>query len=174
MAAVEFMYVTGTVLSATPASVEDVPAVLDLADRGHVGHRAAGREVGQHDLLVVAGEDVRGLGHEVDAAEDDVRRLGLRCGLARELERVAGDVGELDDLVALVVVAEHEDLVAEPSLGCSRALDQVRVRRGRQVAGALHAALAVGVGVAAQEQELERCRGAHVLDASTRALGCPA
>ena len=28
--------------------------------------------------------------------------------LARKLEGVAGDVGELDDLVALVVVAEHE------------------------------------------------------------------
>ena len=30
-------------------------------------------------------------------------------GLPGELERVAGDVGELDDLVALVVVAQHED-----------------------------------------------------------------
>ena len=51
------------------------------------------------------GEDVGRLGHEVDAAEDDELGLGPGGGVAGELERVAGDVGELDDLVALVVVA---------------------------------------------------------------------
>ena len=85
-----------------------VPALLDLVDRGHVGHRAAGREVGQHHGLGVGGQDVGRLGHEVHAAEDDA--LGIRPGggLLGQLEGVAGDVGELDDLVALVVVAEHE------------------------------------------------------------------
>jgi hypothetical protein len=37
--------------SATPASVSDVPALLDLVEGRHVGHRAAGGEVGQHDGL---------------------------------------------------------------------------------------------------------------------------
>ena len=74
-------------------------------------------------------------------------RLGPRGGLARELERVAGDVGELDDLVALVVVAEHEHLVARAPPWPRRArADQVGVGRGRQVAGALDAALAERVG----------------------------
>ena len=42
--------------------------------------------------------------------------------LAGQLERVAGHVGELDDLVALVVVAEHEHPVAERRLrGAARA-----------------------------------------------------
>ena len=93
----------------------------------------------------VAGQDVGRLGHEVHAAEDD--ELGLRPGrrLARELERVAGDVGELDDLVALVVVAEHEDPVAERRLGRAGARDQVGVGGGGQVAGALDAPLGVEV-----------------------------
>ena len=135
---------------------QHVPRVLDLADRGHVGHRAAGGEVGQHDLLGVGREDVGALGHEVHAAEDDV--LGLRPGrrLPRELERVAGDVGELDDLVALVVVAEDEHLVAQGRAGGAGALDQVGVGRRGQVAGALHAALAGQVRAAAAEQQQGR------------------
>ena len=158
IAAVEFMYVTGTVTSAMPAASSTVPAVLDLVDRGHVGHRAAGGEVGEDDLLLVAGEDVGALGHEVHAAEHDVRRLGVGRGLLRELERVAGDVGELDDLVALVVVAEDEHLVAERRLRGAGALDEAGVARGGQVAGALDAALAVRVGLAAEQQQGERGR----------------
>ena len=63
---------------------------------------------GRITFCVGRGQDVGRLGHEVHAAEHD--ELGVRAGrrLAGELERVAGDVGELDDLVALVVVAEHE------------------------------------------------------------------
>ena len=53
---------------------EVVPALLDLVDVGHVGHGAAGVEVGEDHALVVGGEDVGGLGHEVHAAEDDVGR----------------------------------------------------------------------------------------------------
>ena len=87
------------------------------------------------------------LGHEVHAAEDD--ELGLRAGrrLAGQLEGVAGDVGELDDLVALVVVAQDEHPVAERRLGRAGARHQVRVAGARQVAGALDAALAVRVGL---------------------------
>ena len=62
-------------------------------------------------------EDVGALGHEVDAAEDDVVGGVLAGGVLRELERVAGVVGELDDLVALVVVAEDDEAVAERGLG---------------------------------------------------------
>ena len=68
--------------------------------------------VGEDHLLGVAGEDVGRLGHEMHAAEDDVRGVGSVRGVAGELERVAGDVGELDHLVALVVVPEHEHLVS--------------------------------------------------------------
>ena len=93
------------------------PAVLDLIDRGHVRHRAAGGEVGQDDRLVRLREQVGGLGHEVDAAEDD--RLGLRMVLRGpgEHERVADVVGVLDDLDPLIVVAEQNDAIAEALLG---------------------------------------------------------
>jgi len=52
-----------------------VPGVLELVDLGHVGHAAAGGEVRQGDDHVVGGQDVGGLSHEVNAAEDD--ELGI-------------------------------------------------------------------------------------------------
>jgi hypothetical protein len=68
-----------------PLRVDDrtelLPRLLDLVDVGHVRHRAARIEVREDDLLVVVGEHVGRLGHEVHAAEDDV--LGLRS-LLRE------------------------------------------------------------------------------------------
>ena len=89
------------------------PADLELIDGGHVGHRAPGREVRQNHLLMRRAQHVGALGHEVDAAEDDVVSLMLPGGVLRELERVAGDVGELDHLVALVVMAEDDEPIAE-------------------------------------------------------------
>ena len=138
-----------------------VPRVLDLADAGHVGHRAAGREVGQDHRLLVRGEDVGRLGHEVDAAEDDVRRVRPGRGLLGQLEAVAGHVGELDDLVTLVVVAEHEHRVAERGLGLASASHQAGVGGSRQVAGALDTALG-GQLAALSEHEERHQRGAGV------------
>ena len=78
-------------------------------------------------------------------------------GVPGQLEGVAGDVGELDDLVALVVVAEHEDLVAERLLGRAGARStRSGSDGGGQVAGALDAALAPRVGLAAEQQQGER------------------
>ena len=100
----------------TPISLELAPAHLELIGRGHVGHRAAGGEIGQHDLLMRRAKDVGALGHEVDAAEDDELGLAAAGGGARELQRVADVVGELDHLVALVVMAEDDDALAERRL----------------------------------------------------------
>ena len=62
-----------------------LPAVFDLLDLRHVGHRAAGGQVGQdhRDPLAAAigqlfraiGQDVGRLGHEMDAAEGDIAAL---------------------------------------------------------------------------------------------------
>ncbi len=163
----------GTVSSADDAGVfEPLPRLLDLDQPGHVGHRAAGRQVGQDHLLVVAGEDVGRLGHEVDAAEDDELGLGPGRCLAGELERVAGDVGELDDLVALVVVAEHERALAERGAGALGAFDQIRVARRRQVAGAFDAALALRVGSSAQQEQRQRLRGHTTIVRRRLAYAC--
>jgi len=82
---------------------ELAPAGFHLADVGHVGHRAAGVQVGKNDGLVLAAENVRAFGHEVDAAEDDVAALSLRS-LEGELEGVTAEISELDDFIALVVM----------------------------------------------------------------------
>ena len=101
-----------------------LPALLDLVVGGHVGHGAAGRKIRQHHLLAVRGQDVGGLGHEVHAAEHDELSAGPRCCVTGQFERVASDVGELDDLVPLVVVAEHEGTVTERLAGRAGAADR--------------------------------------------------
>src|SRR5262249_61836488 len=85
----------------------------DLVVGSHVGHRAAGCEVGGHDFLLCRGQNVCGLGHEVNAAEH--HELCARPGgcLPGQFEGVASDVGELDDLVPLVVMTQDEGSVAE-------------------------------------------------------------
>ena len=125
-------------------------------DGGHVGHGAASGEIREHDLLVFGGENVGALRHEVHTAEDDELRLRMRRGLLGELERVAGGVGELDDLIALVVVAEDVDAVAEGGLGRGRTRNQIGVAGGREVAGAFDAALALGIRALPEEQQGER------------------
>ena len=56
-----------------------------------------------------AREHVGALGHEVHAAEDDVTRPRGACAhCCASRNRVAGDVGELDDFVALIVMAEDQ------------------------------------------------------------------
>jgi hypothetical protein len=94
-----------------------VPRLLDRLEICHVGHGAAGVQVGQDHLLIGAGQDVGRLGHEVDAAEDHV--LGLRLGgQPGQAERVAPGVGPAHDLVPLVVVTE--DHQARPQSGLGR------------------------------------------------------
>jgi len=93
-----------------------VPCLDRLLVVGHVRHRAAGAQVRQHHRHAVVGEDVGGLSHEVHAAEDHVLRAHLAHLLGSqlaELEAVAGEVGVLNDLVGLVVVAQDDQVRAE-------------------------------------------------------------
>ena len=76
---------------------------------------------------MVAGEDVGRLGHEVHAAKDDPLRFRPGRGLLRQLEGIPGHISELDDFVALVVVAEHEHPVAEGGFGGAGPLDEIRI-----------------------------------------------
>jgi hypothetical protein len=59
------------------------------------------------------GQNVGGLGHEVNAAEDDPAAVAIVGGHAAELEAVAGEVGELVNLVLLIMMAEDQELVAQ-------------------------------------------------------------
>jgi hypothetical protein len=91
---------------------EFAPAAFDLGQIGHVGHRAAGCQVRQDGDLLGFRHDVGDFGHEMHAAENDVAGIGLR-GEAREFQRVAGKVGVLINIGALIVVAEQHDFLAE-------------------------------------------------------------
>ena len=73
--------------------------------RRGVGELAAGQQVRQqHGARRI--DDLRRLGHEVHAAEvDDVGVLDLRRH-QRQLERVADEIGDLQDLRPVVVVRD--------------------------------------------------------------------
>ena len=103
------------------------PRVAHREDVGALGQVAAGAEVGQHHGLVGRAQDVGGLGHEVDAEEDDQLGLGGRGAAPGEQERVARDVGERDHLVALVVVPQDHGARAERAPGRPGALPELLV-----------------------------------------------
>src|SRR5919106_221810 len=71
-----------------------------------VRERATGVGIGDQDRLI-GREDRGGLGHEVDAAEDDHLGVG-GGGAAREPERITHVVGDVLDLGHLVVVGEDD------------------------------------------------------------------
>ena len=90
------------------------------------------------------------------AAEHDVRGvlgLGAAGGVPGELEAVTGGVGELDDLVALVVVAQHDGLVAQDRTSHPRARDEPWVGGVRHDPGADDATLRVRIGASPEEQQ---------------------
>ena len=96
---------------------QGVPRLFDRVDVGHVGHGATGVEVGEDHLLVVGGEDVGRLGHEVHTAEHDVVGGAVVGRQPGQPEGVAPGVGPAHDLVALVVVAEDHQPRPERRLG---------------------------------------------------------
>jgi len=59
----------------------------------------------------------------MDAAKDDVIGFRTTRGVAGQLERVAGDISELDDLIALVMVPKDENPCSEGGLRGSGAFD---------------------------------------------------
>ena len=104
----------------------------ELVRRAAVGERAAGLQIGHHDLARGV-QDLGRLGHEVDAAEGDHVGFHLLGGL-RELERVADEVGEVLDLGLLVVVGQDHG-VALALDARDRGLEIVGEVRGRRVGG---------------------------------------
>ena len=79
---------------------------LELVRRAAIREGATGFEVRDHDGLVRI-QQLRRLGHEVDATERDHVAVGALGGL-RQGQRVADDVGEILNLGFLVVVGQQE------------------------------------------------------------------
>ena len=153
MAAVELMYVTGTT-SVTPSCRSSSQRHLELIDRRHVGHRAPGRQIRQEHGLVRRAEHVRALGHEVDAAEDDEVRVTAGRGVLRELQRVAGVVGEPDHLVALVVMPEDHEPIAECRFGGGDAQLHLLVRQPQIALGQRLAVGEAGLFVSGEKVQI--------------------
>ena len=82
-----------------------LPARLDLVGSSHVGHRTAGAEIRQDHFLIVRAQNVGAFGHEVYAAKDDVLGVLAIGSPLGELEGVPANVGELDDLISLIMMA---------------------------------------------------------------------
>jgi hypothetical protein len=80
----------------------------ELLGRAAVLEAAAGIHVGQDDDLV-GRQDLRGLRHEADAAEGDHVGVG-RLRLAREIEAVADEIGEVLDVGLLVIMGEDDGI----------------------------------------------------------------
>ena len=76
---------------------------------------------------MVGAQHVGTLRHEVHAAEDDEFGVRMTADLLRELVGVAGIVGVLDHLVALVVMTENHQSTAERRPGRGDALIHLRV-----------------------------------------------
>ena len=91
------------------------PAVFDLLDLRHVGHRAAGGQIGQdhRDALAAAerhlfraiGQNVGRLGHEMDAAEGDIAAFLVAGRQRAKLIAVAAEVRQGDDFILLIMMA---------------------------------------------------------------------
>ncbi len=133
--------------------VQHVPGVQHLLVAGHIGHRAAGGEVRQHDGLARRGQDVGRLGHEVHAAEDDVVGVGTRGGIPSEFEGIARHIGEGDHLIALIVVTQHEHVLTESVLGRCGPFDQPRIGRLRQGAWAVDTPLGLRIATPPEQQQ---------------------
>ena len=79
---------------------------LELVGRAAVFEAAAGVHVGQDDDLF-GRQDLGGLGHEAHAAKGDHLGVGRRR-LARQIEAVADEIGEVLDLRLLVIMREDD------------------------------------------------------------------
>ena len=88
------------------------PELPDVLDADGARERAAGLEVGDQNRLPRI-QDLRGLGHEVDATQDDDVGVHPRR-LPGEAEGIAPDVGDAVIDLGCLVVVRQDDSVAFP------------------------------------------------------------
>ena len=89
------------------------------------------------------------------AAENNELRL-WSCGLLGELERIPGDIGELNDLVTLIVMSQDEEPVAECLLGCQGTRDKIGVGRRGEIPGALDPSFAIRICLLTEQEQGQR------------------
>src|SRR3546814_3575102 len=86
----------------------------ELIGRARILEAAPGIHVGEDHRLVRA-QDLGGLGHEADAAKRDHLGVGRRR-LARQIEAVADEIGDVLKLGLLIIMREDDGvaLLAQP------------------------------------------------------------
>src|SRR2546423_4992278 len=55
---------------------QHLPALLNLGNIRHIGHRTTCSRIGQNDFLLWSAQDIGSFGHEVNATEDNI--IGFR------------------------------------------------------------------------------------------------
>ena len=78
-----------------------------MSNFGHVGHRAAGIEIGQNRYLAGVSENVGAFGHKMHATKDDIFAASSGS-LLRKFVRVAAEIGEADHFIALVMMPQDD------------------------------------------------------------------
>ncbi|GMA49736.1 hypothetical protein GCM10025857_10930 [Alicyclobacillus contaminans] len=71
---------------------------------------------------MITRQDIRRFRHEVNAAEDDVLRRPVFRSQARQLERVAGQIRELNHFILLIVMPENQQPLPKCGFGSGDAL----------------------------------------------------
>ena len=103
--------------------------------------------MGQPEIIrqkhrTAAGENIGRSGHEMHTAEDDELGPRLRGGQLRQFQTIPGEIGVADDVVVLVVVAEHDQPIPSAVLAaqCAGPFRQCLTRRiHRQLLWVRHA-----------------------------------
>src|SRR5262249_50839413 len=106
-----------------------VPAGFHLVDFCHVRHGTAGTQVRKYDSLMRRAEDICALRHKMDATEHDEFCLFLLTRPGRQLEGIAAEVGKLNDIIALVVVTQNDQPLAQTIP--NRTYSLIRLRIGK-------------------------------------------
>ena len=96
---------------------ERIPALFHLFNRRHIRHGTTGRHVGKNDRLIGPAQHIGGFRHEVHAAEHHIGPIGTLFSDLGKNQGVATKIGMLNDFIALIIMAENHDLLAERSFG---------------------------------------------------------
>jgi len=90
-----------------------LPGISHSINRGHVGHRTAGVQVGQEDTLTGAAQDAGGFGHKMHPTKDDILGLFFFGGTAGEIIGITDNIPQSHDFLTLVVMGQDDQFSSQ-------------------------------------------------------------
>src|SRR5262249_50280535 len=112
-----------------------LPTRLNLIEGSHVCHGAAGAHIRQNDFLIIGAEDVGAFSHEGNAAENNVFGVFAIRRPLRQLEGIPAEVGELDHLIALIMMPENDQTATQLFTGRTDSAVEFSVIEARYALG---------------------------------------